>query len=143
MLMKKIAQVNRHAQTRKVATTSSTSQYVAPDEQGAVTLSVQKIVAVETDMLIREDGKKAQLFSMPGYYWKCTADIDAKGVSQLTEPITGLFIEDSNHCYCLGVTGATSEFEVRMHIGSNEVRLNNLFLNLNATHIAKNGVEEK
>ena len=56
--------------------------------------------------------------------------------------LKGLFINDGDTSYCIGVNGATDEFEIRMQVGNNEIRLNNTFLNITAPHITKNGLEE-
>jgi hypothetical protein len=45
--------------------------------------------------------------------------------------------------YCLGVSGDTSEFELVLKVGSNEIRINDLFINLDTKLLVKNGLEQE
>lgn len=114
------------------------------DDTINTTLSVKEVVKVQNDTLIASDGSKAQLLSpMPCLYWKCTgANVDGNGVVTLRNKLRAVFISDGETTYCFGVSGYSDEFELRLQVGTNEIRLNNLFLNLNAPSIVKNGVEE-
>ena len=142
MLVKKIAEVNRHAQYQRIGT--GTSSYNALDDEGTVLLFVKRIVSVEGEYVVTDDNVKARLFCpMPCLHWKCITQPDSKGVSKLRKPVEGLFIDDGVTSYCLGVSGASDEFEVRFQVGTSEVRLNSEFLNLVAPHLVINGLEEK
>lgn len=140
-LKKKMAEVNR--ELMNIPVTSKTGTTSSGDTMGTgTTLNIQKIIKVDGSKMITENGTKAELFSpMPCLFWKCTTTPDSKGVATLRTPIQGLFITDGNTTYCLGITGASDEFEVRFHVGGSEVRLNNEWLNLVSKHIVQNGVE--
>ena len=142
MLRQKIAEINR--KTRYISTGSGgASTSSALREEGTVLLSEKKIVAVQGDYMISEDGVKSKLYNpMPCLHWKCLVSPDSNGKMVLSKQLTGLFVTDGADSYCLGVSGSSDEFEVRFQVGTNEVRLNNTFLNLNASHIVKNGLEE-
>ena len=142
MLRQKIAEINR--KTRYIPVSSgSAATPTALAEEGTVLLSEKKIVAVQGDYMITEDGVKSKLYNpMPCLHWKCLVSPDSNGKMTLKKALTGLFVTDGADSYCLGVSGSSDEFEVRFQVGTNEVRLNNTFLNLNASHIVKNGLEE-
>lgn len=113
------------------------------DTKISTSLSVANIVKVKGSTVYTNDGLTAELFNpMPCLFWKCTGTPDKNGVITLQKPLRGLFIHDGDDVYCLGVTGASDEFEVRFHVGENEVRLNDLFLNMKAKSIVINGLEE-
>ena len=142
MLRQKIAEINQ--KVRYSNTASNGTHYSALDEEGTVLIVEKRITRVQGDTMICEDGTKAKLYSpMPCLHWKCLTPPDNKGISTLRKPLNGLFLDDGTNTYCLGVDGLSDEFEVRLQVGTNEVRLNNLFLNLNAPSIVKNGVETK
>lgn len=140
MLLQKIAEVNK-----KSRSLPKQQQSVSVlDEEGTVSLFTQKIVKVMGDIVITDKNQKARLFNpMPCLHWKCTATPDSNGVATLSKALDGLFIDDGANIYCLGVTGSSDEFEVRFHVGDNEVRINNKYLNLKAKTITQNGMEVK
>jgi hypothetical protein len=61
----------------------------------------------------------------------------------LEKPLLGLILSDGVESYCLGVSGDTSEFELVLKVGSNEIRINDLFINLNTQLLVKNGLEQE
>lgn len=123
--------------------TSGTGTASLVDDKISTTVTVMNIVKVQGNYVITDNGDKAELFNpMPCLFWKCVGSADKNGVITLRNRLKGLFISDDTSIYCLGVSGQSDEFEVRMQVGDNEVRLNNLFLNLSAPHIVKNGLEE-
>ena len=112
------------------------------DDKISTTLSIQNIIKIQGTLVITEQGIKAELFNpMPCLFWKCTGTPDKNGVITLRNPLRGLFITDNENTYCLGITGSSNEFEVRFQVGSNEVRLNDLFLNIITPHFVVNGLE--
>lgn len=107
-----------------------------------ISLGIKRIKKIKSSVMICEDGTEAPLFSpMPGLYWKCIARCDDNGVATLAKKVEGLILSLDGNSYCLGISGATDEFEVRMQVGQNEVRLNDDFLNLAAQHVVINGLE--
>ena len=142
MLRKKFAEtVEQSRQYMKVQ--HSKDGTVSLDDRINTVLSVEDVVRVQGDYVITSSGTKAQLFSpMPCLYWKCTgSNVDGNGVVTLKNKLKGLFVSDGSNTYCLGVNGYSDEFELLMQVGTNEVRLGNLFLNLTAPHVVVNGVE--
>ena len=109
-LLQKISEVNKksrsipHAKQQKVSIL---------DEEGTTALFTQKIVKVQGDTVITDKNQKAKLFNpMPCLHWKCTVPPDKTGVATLSKALEGLFIDDGTNIFCLGVTGASDEFEV-------------------------------
>lgn len=142
MLRKKIGYVNRQNSPSSIS--SNTTGVTGGDEAGGITLETHTITGVRGDVLITQEGVESRMYSpMPCLFWKCLTPPDEKGVSTLKNKLEGLFLNDGASLYCLGVSGASDEFEVRMQVGTNEVRLNNSFLNLNAGHLVVNGLEKK
>lgn len=142
MLKKKIAQVNQ--ETRYMNARKTTTAQQTLEEPGTVLLYIKKITKIQGDCVITENNKKAKLFNpLPCVYWKCTRKTDANGVSTLRKSLDGLFIDDGNNIYCIGVTGASDEFEIRCQIGTDEIRMNNLFINMQTEHFVRNGMEVK
>lgn len=142
MILQKLAEVNK--KTRSLPTSSSSQKVNFLDEEGTVSLFVEKIVKVNGDTVISEKNKKARLYNpMPCLFWKCTVTPDTNGVATLSKPLEALFIDDGSNVYCLGVMGSSDEFEVRFHVGDNEIRLNKNFLNIKAKTITQNGLEVK
>lgn len=140
MIQKKLAYINQ--QSRQL--NSTVQSRVNPiTEEGTVELREETITQVKGDVMITREGSRGRLFSpMPCLHWKCTATPDGNGVMTLKSPVKGLFLDDGVDTYCLGVDGASDEFEVRLHVGDGEVRLNNSFLNIKSSHIVRNGLEE-
>ena len=66
-----------------------------------------------------------------------------RGIIALEKPLTGLILSDGSSSYCLGVLGDTSEFELLFKVGENEIRINDLFINLNTQLLVKNGLEQE
>lgn len=121
---------------------TNTSPQAATDEAGGVLLSVENIIKVNGSNVITDKGTKAPLFmAAPGLYWKCLGTPATNGDITLKKKLEGLFIDDGSKKYCIGVNGATDEFEVRFHIGKNEIRVNNSFINIMANHLITNGTE--
>lgn len=113
-------------------------------EVNVPTITTKKIIKVQLNKMITEDGTTAELYNpLPGVFWKAVGTPDPNGTITLKNPITGLFITDKNNSYCIGVTGDTEEFELRCVLGKNEIRINNSFLNIATQSLVKNGVEEK
>lgn len=138
MLKKKFAEVNREV---RVITTNANPQQVL-EETGTVLIYTQKITKVQGDYVITEKNIKAKLYNpIPCIHWKCLVTPDKNGIMTLKKSIEGLFIDDGTHQYCLGLTGVTDEFEIRLQVGTNEIRLNDLFLNVNVPHLILNGTE--
>ena len=138
MLIKKFSEVNRKVRLRDKITASNNVTTANPDTIDSIVCVVEKVVRVEGDTLITDTGRRGKLFNpMPCLHWKCLT------TGNLRKPFNALFLYDGVNNYCVGVDGASDEFEVRFQVGTNEVRLNNLFLNMVAPTIARNGVEVK
>ena len=141
MLMQKIAEVNKKSRSLPSVKTQRASIL---EEEGTVALFEDKIVKVQGEYVYTSKNEKAKLFNpIPCLYWKCTTTPDSNGVSTLKKQLDALFINDGTNIYCIGVMGASDEFEVRFHVGNSEVRMNNTWLNLKADHIVQNGLEVK
>lgn len=141
MLRKKMAQVNQAV--KAYSDTRSKVQGTMQEEEGEILISTEKITAIQSDMVITENGAKCKLFNpLPCLHWKCMNTPDSSGVMQLRNPLEGLFVDDGVNKFCLGVSGTSEEFEIRLQVGTNEVRLNNLFLNISTPHFVLNGMEE-
>lgn len=141
MLRKKMAQVNQAVRTYNPIMNNTQSSI--PDEETGIQISTEKITAIQSDTVITDKGSKAKLFNpIPCLHWKCMNTPDASGVMQLRNSLEGLFIDDGVNKYCIGVSGTSEEFEIRLQVGTNEVRLNNLFLNISTSHFVLNGLEE-
>ena len=142
MLRKQFAKTVE-ASRQYILTTSKNTGTPILDNKISTSISIANIVKIKENMVYTDTGLVAELFNpMPCLFWKCTGTPDKNGLITLQKPIRGLFIEDDGDAYCLGVTGASDEFEVRFHVGENEVRLNDLFLNMKARSIVINGLEE-
>jgi len=138
-LMQKISEINKKSRT---IPTGRQQKVNILDEEGTTALFTQKIVKVQGDTVITDKNQKAKLFNpMPCLFWKCTVAPDKTGVSTLSKAVEGLFIDDGTNIYCLGVAGASDEFEVRFHVGDSEVRVNSKYINLKSEHIVENGSE--
>lgn len=141
MLLQKFAELQKH--TRSVPRGKSGKSDVL-EEEGTVAIVTAKITKVQGDTVITENGDKARLFNpFPCVYWKCTATPDSNGVATLKNKLDGLFLNDGSNLYCLGVSGASDEFEVRFQVGTNEIRMNNNFVNVKTPHYVVNGMEVK
>ena len=113
------------------------------EDSNTLTIQEKKIVKVKTTTMICSDGTQAELYNpLPGTFWKCLGTPDTNGIITLKNQLTGLILTDGNKSYCIGVKGNTNEFELRCVIGKNEVRLNKTFLNIVASSLVKNGLEE-
>ena len=138
-LKKKLAEVQ---QQTKIINNATNNTKALLEEPGTVVLNVENIIKVNNTILITDQGTRAEMFNpAPCFYWKCTGRPDSNGDIILRNPLKGLFIHDGGNSYCLGVAGGSDEFEPRLQVGDNEIRLNNLFLNISAAHIIKNGLE--
>lgn len=144
-LKKKLAEVNKLSNSIPVSTGSSTgnSNTINETETDKLILTTKTITKINGTKCITSDGTSAELFNpLPGVFWKCMGNPDTKGNITLQKKLTGLFIISESNSYCLGVQGDTDEFELRIVLGKNELRINKTFLNIISEHIVKNGLEE-
>lgn len=140
-LQKQLHTVNKYSKT-----ITGVSSPVAVASSESVNFVEKNIVKIRSNNVITEDGLEYPLFSpLPCVYWKCLTPADKNGVSTLKTKILGLFIinEEKDKGYCIGISGYSDEFELRLQVGSNEIRFNNTFLNIVTNHLVKNGLEEK
>jgi len=143
MLRKQFAKTVEVSRQYTITQNRNTSTQVL-DDRITTTVDVANIVKIQGNTVITEQGTKAELFNpMPCLFWKCMGTPDKNGVITLKNKLRGLFIKDNENTYCLGIDGASDEFEVRFQVGTNEIRINNSFININTQHLVINGVEEK
>lgn len=137
MLRQALGNVVRHAQH------SNTTSINTDSENSLHSLMEKVVVKVCNNTLICEDGTEAQLVSpIPGLFWKCTTKADENGIITLKKPIGALIITSDEINYCLGIIGQSNEFEVQIKLGKNNIRVNNMFVNISGNHVVCNGVEE-
>ena len=106
------------------------------------TMQEKLITKVCNTTMICDDGTEAELVSpIPCLYWKCTAKPDSNGIATLSTPIGALIVTSDEINYCIGIIGKSNEFEVRIQVGSNEIRMNNNYVNITANHFVLNGLE--
>lgn len=143
-MLRQVIGIAAGTQTSNNNLNAGSAQVNTTEETNKISCSMKRITKVQSSTVICEDGTKAYLLSpIPGLHWKCMARADEKGLCTLAKTINGLILITEGDNYCLGISGATDEFEIRMHIGQNEVRINNEFLNLAAQHVVLNGLEVK
>ena len=145
MLRKKLGEVQQQSQIgiRGIASPTTTTT-TDTEETSNLTITEKQITTVQNEYMVCKDGTKAKLYSpIPGIKWRCTSPVGSQGIIALEKPVTGLIISDGSTSYCLGVTGETSEFEVLLRVGKNEIRINDLFVNVNTKLLVKNGLEEE
>lgn len=107
------------------------------------TFTEKRINRVQGEDMIATDGTRGKLFMpIPGLKWKCCGVAAQNGLVVLEQELNGLFVTQGDKSYCLGVWGDTSEFEVLLQVGSNEIRVSDLFVNMSANMFVKNGLEE-
>ena len=139
-LRQKLAEVQQLS--RYTNKTTQTTKEAALKEEGTVFLTVEKVIKIKGNRIITDRNTTATLYnSTPGLYWKATGTPDKNGYITLKKPFNALIIADGTNNYVLGVDGATNEIEIRFHVGDNEIRLNNDFININGKHIIVNGLE--
>lgn len=140
MLRKQLARMSRETRNGVVGISSNTS--TDGDTPVPVTLTEKTIDRVQLDEFIAEDGTRGKLYNpIPGVYWSCTTTPSPNGLTHLNNKLKGLFLSDGSNTYLLGVSGDTSEFEILIKSGENEIRLNEFFLSLKAGMYVANGVE--
>ena len=143
MLRKKLGEVQQQTQVGLRGISTNTGTGTGGDTDTGSVLSERKITGVQNDMMICEGNIKAKLFSpLPGLKWKCNGVTGSQGVIMLEKPLTGLILTVDGDSYCLGVSGETSEFEIIIQVGKNELRLNDLYVSLQTGLLIKNGAEE-
>lgn len=149
MLKQQIAQVNRESLlgTGSLTSPSSTSTNNNPinigDVKTNISISEKRITKIKGDIMIAADGTEAKLFSpIPGISYECRGAIAANGITSLEKELTGLFLRVDNTSYCLGVSGATNEFDIKIQVDTNLFEINRDFINMKYNHLIKNGVEK-
>ncbi len=141
MLQKQLAHVSRETRNGISGISSNTSSSEA-DEIAPWFVLEKKINKVQGDEFIATDGTRGKLYyPFPCLKWRCLGVTGSNGIITLEQELTGLFVSDGKKSYCLGVWGDTKEFEVLLQVGNNEIRLNNLFLNVKADMYVANGLE--
>lgn len=144
MLRKKLGEVQQQSQIGIRGISTPTSATGNGGDTIEYTLTEKQITTVQNEFMVCKDGTKAKLFSpLPGLKWRCTSPVGGQGIIALEKPLTGLILSDGSVSYCLGVSGDTSEFELLLRVGSNEIRINDLFINLNTKLLVKNGLEQE
>ena len=146
MLRKKLGEVQQQSQVgvRGISTPSTTSTGGDSNDASSFILTEKQVVTVQGEYMVCKDGTKVKLLSpLPGISWRCTSPVGGQGIIALEKPLTGLILSDGSVSYCLGVLGDTSEFELLFKVGENEIRINDLFINLNTQLLVKNGLEQE
>ena len=144
MLRKKLGEVQQQTQigVRGISSPSNTTKET--EETVNLTITEKQVTTVQGEYMVCKDGTKAKLYSpLPGISWRCTSPVGGQGIIALEKPLTGLILSDGSSSYCLGVLGDTSEFELLFKVGANEIRINDLFINLNTKLLVKNGLEQE
>ena len=147
MLRKKLSEVQLES-SLGVSGISTSSNNMNTTEQGdelvPVSITEKEIDRVQGDEFIAKDNTRGKLyFPIPCLQWRCLGVVNSSGMITLEKPIRGLFLSDGGKSYLLGVTGETDEFEILLKVGENEIRLNNLFLNMKADLFVANGLEKE
>ena len=143
-LRKKLAEVQLESRIGIRGITTGSGQIQGGDVNPDVSFTEKRINRVQGEDMIAVDGTRGKLFMpMPGLKWKCRGVASQDGLIWLEKELTGLFVTSGNTSYCIGVWGDTNEFEVLLQVGSNEIRVNDLFVNLNTSMLVKNGLEER
>lgn len=144
-LRKKFEEVQQQSQIgiRGIATPTHINTETEETNSGFI-ITEKEINGVQNDMMLCTDGTKAKLYSpLPGIKWRCTNAVGSQGLIALEKTLKGLILNDGTTNYCLGVSGDTSEFELLLKVGKNEIRINDLFINLNTKLLVKNGLEQE
>ena len=124
--------------------TMITSGVNVSDENVIRSIQEKVVTKVVGSTLICKDGTEAELVSpMPCMYWKCLTTADKNGVATLSNPIGALIVTSDEINYCLGLIGTSDEFEIRLQVGDNEIRMNKTFINITGNHLVINGLEYK
>ena len=140
MVRKLLADVS--IETRNGVRGISSIQPSDGDTIGSVFVNEKKITKVHGDFLVAEDGTKAKLLApFPCFKWVCLGVTNNTGWIVLNKPFKALILSDGENNYCLGVDGVTDEFELTIEVGKNKISINNQFINIQAEHEIKNGVE--
>lgn len=135
----------REALSKVVHNANRAPTGATPETQNLIRTMEEKLVTkVCNTTMICSDGTEAELVSpMPCLYWKCMTTPDANGIATLQNPVGALIVTSDDINYCLGIIGKSNEFEIRMKVGDNEVRVNNNFINIATNHLVINGLETK
>ena len=133
----------REALNKVVTRANLSSTGATPATENNIRTMQEKLITkVCNNTMICDDGTEAELVSpIPCLYWKCTVKPDDKGIATLSTPIGALIVTSDEINYCIGIIGKSNEFEVRLQVGNNEVRINNSFVNITANHFVVNGLE--
>jgi hypothetical protein len=143
-LRKKFEEVQQQSQIGIRGISTPTNTGLDANNENTITITEKQINTVQNEYMVCADGTKAKLYSpLPGLKWRCTSPVGSQGIIALEKPLTGLILSDGVESYCLGVSGDTSEFELVLKVGSNEIRINDLFINLDTKLLVKNGLEQE
>lgn len=141
MLRKQLAKMSRETRNGVTGISTNTASSEA-DELAPLFMTEKKINRLQGDEFIATDNTRGKLYyPLPGVKWKCRGAVGPNGVVTLEQELTGLFVSDGSKSYLLGVWGDTKEFEVLLKIGDNEIRLNDLFVNMKSNMFVVNGLE--
>ena len=141
-------QMMRNMMSRVIAHTDHVQTNITPTlNKEKYVIEKKKVTHVKGNILIATDGTRANLwYPFPGVYWKCLAKSNKEGVCKLSTPLEALFIitaDEEEENICLATYGSTKDFEVRFHVGTNEIRLNRKYISIKSDHIIQNGIEVK
>lgn len=142
MLRKILTEVNMESSigVRGISTNTNTN---TGDVQETIVVSEKKIVKVQGNTYISEDGTKATLYNpYPSIQVKCIGVTSGNGVVTLEKPFNALILTSGNKSYCLGFDNTwTDEFELQLIMGNTKININNKFCSVASDHHIKNGVE--
>lgn len=142
MLRKKLHEVN--LQSRTIQTLNEPTQSYNDNQELPITIETHKITKIIKDKFYTEDDKEVILYNpLPGVTWECKGQIGAQNIVILEDPLEALVINDGTDRYCIGINGATSEFQITIQVGENKVQVTKDYVNIQAEHVIVNGVEEQ
>jgi len=145
MLRKALNQATRGVTVNPTTNVNTNTNDTPEADTPTIKITTKKVDRAKgSTTLICKDGTHLPIYTLPGLYYKCLAPADEKtGISILSEELTALVLSVDDKNYCIGVRGATSDFEIRLHIAKNELRLNQEFFSLITEHLVVNGLEVK
>lgn len=102
----------------------------------------KKFNKIKNNNIICKDGTQAEILNpLPNITYTCTARNNTKQEQVLAETLTAKILQINNKQYVIGFKGQSEQLELRIDMGTTELRLTPKYTYLKTKHLIINGRE--
>lgn len=123
-------------------TTNNTTTNKDTTSESKINVMEKQFNKIQDNNIICKDGTQAEILNpLPNITYTCTARNNTKQEQVLAETLTAKILQINNKQYVIGFKGQSEQLELRIDMGTTELRLTPKYTYLKTKHLIINGRE--